>query len=175
MQINKIEFTEEKTENRLEAVKALREYLAPNFLIQTIGTDKIWARYVKQKTTEDYTLQLKTKLDYAEDTDIYTHVKVFGKSANPKNVCLNEDTTINATDQTYNVTVNDQELTYDVDEGDYRVYKTGLSAGKIVTDTVTPVVRLNGVPIDNKPHEVLMQQVYIQITSSTEYEQSKVK
>jgi len=127
IEINKVTFTEEKTENRLEAIKDLREFLAPNYLIRTIGTDKIWASYVRQKTIADYTLELKTKLDYAEDSDIYTRTKFFGKSQNPKNVCLEEDVTINASNQVYSVTVNNQELTYIGDEGNFRVYSIGLS------------------------------------------------
>lgn len=127
IEINKAEFTEEKTENRLEAVKTLREYCAPNYLIRTIGTDKIWASYVRQKTTADYTLELKTKLDYAEDTDIFTRTKFFGKSQNPKNVCLEEDITINASNQVYSIVVNNQELTYMGDEGNFRIYSIGLS------------------------------------------------
>ncbi len=127
IEINKAEFTEEKTENRLEAVKKLREYCAPNYLIRTIGSDKIWASYVRQKTIADYTLELKTKLDYAEDQDIYTRTKFFGKSQNPKNVCLEEDVTINASNQVYSVVVNNQELTYYGDEGNYRVYTIGIS------------------------------------------------
>ncbi len=121
IEINKATFTEEKIENRLEAIKDLREFLAPNYLIRTIGTDKIWASYVRQKTIADYTLELKTRLDFAEDTDIYTRTKFFGKSQNPKNVCLEEDVTINASNQIYSVTVNNQELTYIGDEGNFRV------------------------------------------------------
>lgn len=175
IEINKVTFTEEKTENRLEAVKKLREYMAPNYFIRTIGTDKIWASYVRQKTTADYTLELKTKLDFAEDTDIYTRTKFFGKSQNPKNVCLEEDVVINASNQTYTATANNQELTYEKDEGNFRVYTTGLSAGKILTDTVTPKVRVNGVLIDNQAHEMLMQPVKVLVTTRTEFEQAKGK
>jgi len=167
IQINKIEFTYREDENRLAAFKQLKEYLAPNYLLQTIGTDKIWGRYFKQKATADYTLQLNTKLESAEDQDIYTHTKFFGQSENPENVCLKEDVTINATDQSYDITVNNTTLTYVGDSGNDRVYKTGLSSAKIITKNVTPIVRLNNVAIDNKPHQVLMQQVLVAVTTNT--------
>lgn len=169
IEINKIDFTYEKTANRLEAIKAVREYLPPNFLIRTTGTDKIWASYVKQKTTHDYELLLKESLSYAEDSDIYTHVKFFGKSQNPTNVCMDENVALLAAGEEYSADANDQELTYYEDEGNYRIYITGLtSAGWISTENYQPVVRINGMPIDNQVHEVLMQQVKVLVTTTTE-------
>lgn len=169
IEINKIDFSYEKTENRLEAVKKIREYLAPNYLIRTIGSDKIWASYVRQKTTHDYELQLKESLSYAEDSDVYTHVKFFGKSQNPKNVCLEEDVALLATGEEYSAEASDSALTYLEDEGNYRIYITGLTAaGWISTENIQPVVRINGVPIDNQVHEVIMQQVKVLVTTVTE-------
>jgi len=47
--------------------------------------------------------------------------------------------------------------------------------GKILTDTVTPKVRINGVLIDNKAHEMLLQPVTVLVTTKTTYEQAKGK
>lgn len=169
IEINKIDFSYQKTATRFDAIKSIREYLAPNYLIRTIGSNKIWGQYVRQKTTQDYEIDLKENLSYAEDTDVYTHTKFFGKSQNPANVCLEEGVTLLATGESYSAQASDHELTYEEDEGNYRVYSVGLtSAGWISTENIVPVVRINGIPIDDKMHEVLMQQVQILVTTETE-------
>ncbi len=48
-------------------------------------------------------------------------------------------------------------------------------SGKILTDTVTPKVRINGVLLDNKAHEMLLQPVTVLVTTKTTYEQAKGK
>lgn len=168
IEIDKIDFSYEKTDNRFEAIKRVREYLAPNYLIRTIGSNKIWGSYVRQKTTHDYKIQLKESLNYAEDADVYTHTTFFGKSQNPTNVCFEENVTLLQAGETYSVQVNDQELSYDSDEEDFRVYLAGLTAaGWISTENIQPVVRINGVPIDNQIHEILMQQIKVIVTTKT--------
>lgn len=168
IEIDKIDFTYGKTENRFDAVRKVKEYLAPNYLIRTTGSDKIWASYVKQKTIHDYEIQLKENLSYAEDTDIYTHVKFHGRAQNPTNVCLEENVTLLQAGEEYSAQVNDHELAYVLDEKSFRIYTPGLTAaGWISTETIEPVVRINGVPIDNQVHEVLMQEVKIIVTTKT--------
>jgi len=168
VEINKIGFTFQKTEKRLDAIKAVRNYLAPNYLIRTVGSDKIWGSYVRQKTTADYEFKLNESLSYAEDSDVYTHTKFFGKSQNPTNVCMEENVTLLATGEVYSASVNDQALTYLADQGNFRLYVTGLtSAGWITTENIQPVVRINGIPIDNKIHQVIMQDVTNLITTTT--------
>ena len=154
-----IDFTYQKTKNRLEAIKTLKELVAPNYVLRTVGTDKIWGSYLTQKSTEDYTLKCITSLDYAEDTDIYTRTKFFGKNENPTNVCWQENLAFLTTGETYTATATDTELTWNRTEGEWQVYSTGLPEGSIITSTFQPRVRINGVQINNQLHQIVMQPV----------------
>lgn len=89
IEINYMGFTFQGIANRLEAISKVREFLPPNYIVYA-KSGKIWATYLSQKYDEDYTLQLATQFDYAEDQDIFTRVKLFGKNANPHNICKDE-------------------------------------------------------------------------------------
>ncbi|GAF91842.1 unnamed protein product, partial [marine sediment metagenome] len=90
IELNKMIFRKRETANRFEAIKKVRDYLAPNYIIRTLGDDKIWSSYLHQKTTEDYTLTLQTKLNYLEDDDLYTRVHMYAKNSNPTNLMLGD-------------------------------------------------------------------------------------
>jgi len=107
-----INFTSRKTKNRFEALRQIRELVAPNYLIRTIGTKKIWAAYINQKYNPDYTLKLTTALNYAEDQDISTRVKVFGKNLNPTNLMLGREVHFEEINEEYTGYSYQQELTY---------------------------------------------------------------
>ena len=90
--------------NRFDAISKVKEFLAPNYILQTLGDNKLWGRYLTQKIYNsldskkgaDYKLDLIGSLSYNLDEDIYTHVKVFGKSNNPHNVMQDPGVTYNA-------------------------------------------------------------------------------
>jgi len=107
-----INFTSRKTKNRFEALRQIRELVAPNYLIRTIGTKKIWATYINQKYNPDYELKLPTAMSYAEDQDIYTRVKVFGKNLNPTNLMLGRDVHFEEMEELYRGYAYNQELSY---------------------------------------------------------------
>ena len=80
--------------NRFDAINKVKEYIAPNYVLMTLGDNKLWGRYLSQKAYinsdpkkgADYKLDLIGSISYNLDEDIYTHVKVFGKSNNPHNI-----------------------------------------------------------------------------------------
>ena len=86
IQINGIEFREQQYKNRMECVQKLREQLAPNYTIRTVGSSKIWASYIYQKADEDFELKLKTSIQYTMDENVYSRVKVYGQNSSPHNL-----------------------------------------------------------------------------------------
>jgi len=116
-----INFTSRKTKNRFEALRQIRELVAPNYLIRTIGTKKIWATYINQKYNPDYELKLPTAMSYAEDQDIYTRVKVFGKNLNPTNLMLGRSVHFEDLREDYTGYAYQQELTYLKGWGDWEI------------------------------------------------------
>lgn len=168
--LNKITFRSKDIENRFEAVNKVRDYLAPNYIIRTIGDEKIWATYLSQKTTADYTLQLASSLQWLEDEDLYTRVLVWGKNKNPTNFLLGGDATFTGTGESYKAIATASELAItDIDEdAEYYIYKSPISdVGKIILGTIIPQVYINDVAIDNKSHLVSGQQVTIEKTEET--------
>jgi len=157
-----IDFTFQKTKNRLEALKNLRELLAPNYVLRTVGSDKIWGEYLSQKRKEDHTLKCKASLDYAEDSSIYTRTKFFGENENPTNVCWQPNLAFLATGETYTATATDTELAWDRSEGAWQVYSTGLPESSVVTSTFQPRVRVNGVLINDQLNQIVMQPVTVE-------------
>jgi len=89
-----IRLSADKIANRFEAINSVKQYLPPNYVLMTLGDNKLWGRYLAQKPYipsdskrgADYKLNLIGSLSYNLDEDIYTHVKVFGKSNNPHNI-----------------------------------------------------------------------------------------
>ncbi len=91
IEVNRIVFRPRETKNRLEAIKKVKQYVAPNYLIRTQGDNKIWTSYLNQKSTADYTLNLVTGLNYLEDEDLYTRVKMWAKNKQPTNIMFGND------------------------------------------------------------------------------------
>ncbi len=81
-----ISFRSTEVENRADAIQQLIKLVAPNYVINYSGDGKVWTKYLKQKTTADYTLKLMTQLDTSQDPEVYTRVKFFGESAMPKSI-----------------------------------------------------------------------------------------
>jgi hypothetical protein len=125
--LNAISFGSRQVENRLEAVKKLRNYLAPNYIIRTRGDNKIWSSYLSQKVNEDYTLQLATQLSYMEDEDLYTRVVLYTKNKNPTNLMLSGDCSFIGTGEPYKAIASASELMNFREEGNYYVYGLGFS------------------------------------------------
>lgn len=171
IELNKISFRSRELSNRFEAIEKLRSYIAPNYIIRTQGDNKIWASYLEQKTTADYTLNLVQAIDYLEDEDIYTRVKFFGKHKNPTNIMFDENIDFVTTGESYTSITNQTSLDFETTEGSWHVFKTLISdIGKIILDTLVPTVYINGVPIDNTLRLLANQPVRVQRTSRTETE-----
>ena len=115
IEIPYIKFSWQKTKTRFDAITEIKELLAPNYVMRTKGDEKVWGEYLSQKYIEDYTLpaaQAKN-LSYAEDQDIYTRVRFFGKNNNPHNYMFDPDTIFVDVGRTYRGIVYNHELTYD--------------------------------------------------------------
>jgi len=117
IELNQMKFRKRETANRFEAVKKVRDYLAPNYIIRTIGDNKIWSSYLRQKSTEDYTLTLSSKLNYLEDDDLYTRVHMYAKNSNPTNLMLGDGIDYESdTESSYTGIASNEELLYIGDE-----------------------------------------------------------
>jgi hypothetical protein len=124
--LNKISFRDREVENRFEALKKLRDYLAPNYVIRTLGDSKIWSSYLYQKTIADYDLELISNLNYLEDQDLYTRVKFFGKNNNPTNLMFKDGVAFITSGNPYKGTASYTELVSTRDEAEYWVYECPL-------------------------------------------------
>ena len=91
IQLNRITFRKREIKTRFDAIKKVREYVAPNYVIITKGDAKIWTSYLTQKTSEDYTLELASTINYLEDEDLYTRVVLYGKNENPTNIMFGDE------------------------------------------------------------------------------------
>jgi len=168
VELNKISFRSRELENRLEAIQKLRNYVAPNYVIRTIGNSKIWSSYLSQKTTADYTLKLSTSIQKTEDEDLYTRVKFYTKNNNPTNMMLGGDVDFSTTGETYTGIASDSELSILREEGNYYVYGSTVSGvGELTSNVVTPRVYVNSIAIDNKAHRMVAQRVAIINTTRT--------
>lgn len=170
VELNTISFRSREVSSRFEAISKLRDYLAPNYIIRTKGDNKIWATYLSQKSAAyDYELALTTSINYLEDEDLYTRVLMYCKNKNPTNITFNEGIEFETTGNTYSATVLQQELTVLRDETAHWVYGSSISGvGKIKSDTRTPLLYVNAVPIDNKAHQQILVPVIVETTTRTE-------
>jgi hypothetical protein len=169
IELNSIKFNSREVSSRFDAIKKLQEYLAPNYVIRTIGDDKIWSGYLSQRYTEDYTLQLVSNLNYLEDEDLYTRVVLYGKNKNPSNLMFSDGINFVTTGKEYKAIASDSTLSGIREEGNYYVYGSALSGvGRIIANLLKPIVYLNAVPIDNSSHIIAGQQVTVEVTTRTE-------
>lgn len=173
IEINKLNISEREVTNRFDAINEVRKFLAPNYLIRTKGDNKIWATYINQRITADYTLKAITDLDIGEDQDVYTRTLFFGKNRNPHNIMFDDGVAFVSTGEEYEATATNTELTYSGDDGDYRIYKTGLSAGKINLVRSIPIIYIDGYPIDNNIHEILNSAVTVEKKQFSQTETSQ--
>lgn len=140
IEIPYIDLTSRSVANRFDAINKLRDQLAPNYILMTRGGNKIWGRYLYEKTTEDYTLYLEKSLNYAEDiNNVYTRVKLYGESNNPTNLMTSKDTTFTK-GFTYSVHADEVQLSY---IGEYnagwKTYAASTASGVMVIDTSKPI------------------------------------
>jgi hypothetical protein len=169
IELNRISFRSREVETRYDAIKKVREYLAPNYLVRTKGDDKIWSSYFSQKVNEDYTLKLATSMTFMEDEDLYTRVIFFGKNKNPTNLMYNDGVTFVGTGESYKSIATASELTHLRDEDNYYIYGSPVSGvGQITTDLIKPVVYINEVAVDSTTHVVAGQSVVLEVTQTTE-------
>jgi len=168
IELNRISFRSRELENRYQAVEKLRSYVAPNYIIRTQGDDKIWASYLRQKVTADYTLKLVEDITFLDDEDPYTHVLFYAKNNNPNNLMLGDGVDFLETGEAFRAITSDDDLSLVGEEGNYFVYGTVLSGvGYIDLETIVPVVRVNGVPIDNQVHRLFQQPVLVELKTRT--------
>jgi hypothetical protein len=163
IQFTNLDITYENTQNRLEAMNKIKSLIAPNYIFQTRGTNKIWARYLFQKDTQDYEAKNLINLSKSEDVETYTRVRLFGQDKNPTNLLMDDDVTVSQDTSTYYGDVTNQELTFSAESGGWRTYTIGIEHARIVpvhdsTDT-WPIVYINGTAIDNEAHQMLLQPV----------------
>lgn len=169
IEINYIAFRSREVQNRFDAVSKLFSYLAPNYIVRTKGDNKIWSSYMSQRTVADYTLTLASKLNYMEDTDLYTRVKFFGTNKNPTNIMFDPSVSFLTTGRTYKATATGTQLSYiGTDASGKMVYKTNLGQlGYIVMDSFVPILYINNVPIDNQTHQMIGLPVTIKETTTS--------
>jgi len=171
--LNRISFRSREVENRYEALKKVKEYTAPNYLIRTKGNNKIWANYYSQRVNEDYTLKLATAMTFMEDDDLYTRTVFYGKNKNPTNLMYGDGVTFVGTGESYKATATASELTNLREEDNYYIYGSPVSGvGVITVETIKPTIYINEVAIDNTSHVVAGQAVAIEITNTTETKSS---
>jgi len=169
VELNFIKFTSRKTSNRYEALKELKQYLAPNYILRTIGDDKIWSSYMSQRISEDYQLQLSQQIDYLEDEDLYTRVVMYGKNKYPTNIMFDEGVEFVLSGDDYKALATNDNLNYVSTTNGLHKFNTSISnAGYITADTFVPTLYINNVPVDNTAHYIMMQPVTIQKTTKTE-------
>jgi len=169
IEVNRIAFRSRELENRYQAVEKLRSYVAPNYVIRTQGDDKIWATYLRQKSTADYNLELVEDISFLDDEDPFTHILFYAKNNNPNNLMLSDAIDFVSTGESFKAVATNNELSLIGEEGNYYVYGSVLSGvGYIDLETITPVVFVNGVPIDNQVHQLFQQPVLVELTTRTE-------
>ena len=170
VEINSISFNERESANRLEAIRKLFSYLAPNYLIRTIGDDKIWSGYVRQREVADYTLKLRESTQTLEDEDLYTRVILYAKNENPTNIMFKEGVDFVSTGESYKALATLNTLSYnpELDEPDYYVFDTTISgAGYINLEDIKPSVYINNIAIDDSLHQMIMQPAQTLVTTTT--------
>lgn len=169
VELNRISFRSREVENRFKAIEKLRQYVAPNYVIRTLGDDKIWSSYLTQKTVADYTLELIKDINYLEDDDLFTRTILYAKNSNPTNVMFGNAVEFETTGESFRAIASNTELSLFEDSGNFLVYGSLLSGiGYIDLEFITPVVFINGVAIDNRVHELNQQSVLIELTTRTE-------
>ena len=170
IELNRITFRSRELSNRFDAIQKVRKFVAPNYIIRTQGDNKIWANYLRQKTTADYTLNLVKNITYLEDEDLYTRVKFFGKNKNPSNIMFDENVDFNTTGQSFRAITSQSNLEFEAteDNGWHRFGTTIGDAGRIILDNLVPVVFINNIPVDNTVRELILQPVTVQRTTRTE-------
>jgi hypothetical protein len=142
IELNQISFRSREVENRLDAIQKLRNYVAPNYVIRTLGDKKIWASYLSQKSTADYTLQLSTSVEKTEDEDLYSRVLFYGKNVNPTNLVLGGGADFTTTGQTYTAIATNCELGLLREEGNYYIYSSGI--GNTITSDGKQIISSYG-------------------------------
>ena len=170
IEINSISFNSRELANRLEAIKKLFSYLAPNYLIRTIGDNKIWSGYVRQRTVADYTLKLRESTQTLEDEDLYTRVILYATNEAPSNIMFKDGVDFLSTGESYKAIANLNLLNYndDLDEEDYYVFETTISGGGYINlEDVKPLVYINSIPIDDTLNRMIMQPVQTLVTTRT--------
>jgi hypothetical protein len=162
------DLTTRSVANRFDAISKLKQCLAPNYIISTKGA-KIWGRYLSQKTTADYTLELEKSLTYSEDIkDIYTRVKLYGQSNCPHNLMLSQDTTF-ITGFTYSVHVDELILGYAGEDlgGGWLRFMAQTASGVMNIDRTTARVWFDDVEL-GQPYSTTRanQQLMLEVNSS---------
>jgi len=163
-----IDLTTRSVANRFDAISKLKQTLAPNYIISTKGA-KIWGRYLSQKTTADYTLELEKSLTYSEDIkDIYTRVKLYGQSNCPHNLMLSQDTTF-ITGFEYSVHVDELILGYAGEDmgGGWLRFMAQTASGVMSIDRTTARVWFDDVEL-GRPYATLRsnQQLMMEVNSA---------
>lgn len=94
---------------------------------------------------------------------------MFCKNRNPTNIVFNEGIDFVTTGNTYSASVTQMELSVLREETGHWVYGSSISGvGKIKSDIRMPIIYINAVPIDNKPHQQILVPVVIETKIRTD-------
>lgn len=169
VELNQIAFRSRELANRFDALNKLRDYLAPNYLVHTLGDNKIWAEYLAQKFEYDYELTLIRSLNYLEDQDLYTRTLFYAQNKNPTNIVFNDGVDFSSSGETYKGFASQNNLQYNRTQGNYYIFQSTISnAGYIDGTNFTPIVYINNVAIDNAAHQLVGMPVSIAVTTDTQ-------
>lgn len=160
---------------RFDAINMIRKLIAPNYIINTTirknGSNYltyIKGRYLSQKITADYDLDIASDIAYTNDKNNYNRVKMFGKKANPVNLMYNPETKVYEFNGNKSIHINNIELNYNKPEGNYYLFIPNISNGSIIHTKSTPnnIIKFNITPR-------LMRCINSRITFETLYNDEK--
>jgi len=173
VELGSVEFTYRDIASRFDAIGKLRELVSPSYMLMTKGSAKIWGNYLKQKVSEDFELQLVKSLSHAQDVDLYTRVKLWGKNSNPTNILVEDEGVSVSSSEDWSGTASKVELEKVNEEEDWFIFRPSIYNEELrFLDTPTPMVYINGVPMDDTPHQVVNQPVVVEEGKMTKYKTS---
>ena len=97
VKLSVIDYRFQNSKIRYDAIKELCNLVAPNYVIYYDGYDKVWLKYLQQRSNDasnpnnyDYELPLIQSHTEFQDADIYTRVRMLGHNSMPNNLLPNK-------------------------------------------------------------------------------------
>jgi hypothetical protein len=136
------------SKTKAASIESLLKAVAPNYRLFTSGRGKLWGKYFEQKVSADASCTLDAgnveSLQFFQDEDSYTRVKMWAKNIAPKNALSNANLVWSSLVKQAAANV---ELTYaGVYQGRY-VYKIPVQYG-LISNFPYPVIKINGGRVD---------------------------